>query len=164
MRIDYLSSTEIGFLKAMNGKVNKMKTKLILQFQSKDKIEPTTRQKYSALLENLANVKTFASGILVPKDYIWPVSATGYLEAPTNLVANAHKLGLEVYASGFANDVPTSYNYSYDPTNEYIHFVDNSQFSVDGVLTDFPPTASEAIGEIISLIQLIHPLPLSSIQ
>ena len=29
---------------------------------------------------------------------------------------------------------------------EYFSFVDNNIFSVDGVLTDFPVTASEAIG------------------
>ncbi|KAG0480761.1 hypothetical protein HPP92_011619 [Vanilla planifolia] len=65
--------------------------------------------------------------------------------AATTLVANAHGLGLEVYVYGFANDMPGSYNYSYDPVSEYLQFIDNSKFSVDGVLTDFPSTASEAI-------------------
>ncbi|KAL5547425.1 hypothetical protein UlMin_002656 [Ulmus minor] len=145
MILDFLSSPEIGFLKAMSSKVNKMKTKLVFQFLNADQVEPTTKQKYSSILENLASIKSFASGILVPKDYIWPVNKDGYLEAPTSLVADAHKQGLEVYASGFANDIQISYNYSYDPSAEYVKFVDNSQFSVDGVLTDFPPTASEAI-------------------
>ncbi|PON79420.1 Glycerophosphoryl diester phosphodiesterase [Parasponia andersonii] len=143
--INYLSSPEIGFLKTISGKVNKLKTKLVFQFLSPDQVEPTINQKYSSILQNLTTVKSFASGILVPKEYIWPVNSNGYLGAPTSLVADAHKQGLEVYASGFANDIPASYNYSYDPTAEYIQFVDNSQFSVDGVLTDFPPTASEAI-------------------
>lgn len=134
-------------MKTMGGKVNKLKTKLILQFLGPDQVEPTTNQKYSSILQNLTTVKSFASGILIPKEYIWPVSSSGYLRNPTTLVADAHMQGLEVYASGFSNDIPTSYNYSYDPTNEYIQYVDNSQFSVDGVLTDFPPTASEAIGE-----------------
>ncbi|KAF6171256.1 hypothetical protein GIB67_036924 [Kingdonia uniflora] len=31
------------------------------------------------------------------------------------------------------------------PRLEYMQFMDNSEFSVDGVLTDFPPTASEVI-------------------
>ncbi|KAH7546202.1 hypothetical protein FEM48_Zijuj01G0175600 [Ziziphus jujuba var. spinosa] len=146
MSIGFLSSPEIGFLKSMNGKVNKQKTKLIFQFLGLDEVEPTSKQKYGSILNNLANIKTFASGILVPKDYIWTVNANGYLGAPTTLVSDAHKQGLEVYASGFANDMPLSYNYSYDPSNEYIQFIDNSQFAVDGVLTDFPPTASEAIG------------------
>lgn len=149
MGINYLSSPEIGFLKSMNGKVNKAKTKLIFQVLTADEIEPTTNKKYGALLQDLASIKSFASGILVPKEYIWPVQANKYMgEAPTSLVSDAHKQGLEVYASGFANDLLGSYNYSYDPTNEYLQFVDNSEFSVDGVLTDFSPTASEAIGEI----------------
>ncbi|KAG7942600.1 hypothetical protein I3843_16G112000 [Carya illinoinensis] len=146
MGINYLSSPEIGFLKSMAGKVNKAKTKLVFQFLGADEIEPTSKKKYSLLLQDLASIKSFASGILVPKEYIWPVQANKYLGAPTTLVSDAHKQGLEVYASGFANDLVASYNYSYDPTNEYIQFVDNSEFSVDGVLTDFPPTASEAIG------------------
>ncbi|KAF5469549.1 hypothetical protein F2P56_013613 [Juglans regia] len=147
MVINYLSSPEIGFLKSMNGKVNKAKTKLIFQVFTADEIEPTTNQKYGSLLQDLASIKSFASGILVPKEYIWPVKANKYLgDAPTSLVSDAHKQGLEVYASGFANDLLGSYNYSYDPTNEYLQFVDNSEFSVDGVLTDFSPTASEAIG------------------
>ena len=160
MIINYISSPEIGFLKTIGGKVNKLKTKLIFQFLSPDQVEPTTKQKYSSILQNLANVKSFASGILVSKEYIWPVNSNGYLGAPTSLVADAHKQGLEVYASGFANDIPISYNYSYDPTAEYVQFVDNSQFSVDGVLTDFPPTASDAIGKIISFSFLVNQKPL----
>ena len=147
MRINYLSSAEIGFLKTMNGKVT-AKTKLIFQALGADEIEPTTNKKYSELLQDLASIKAFATGILVPKEYIWPVQADQYLGAPSTLVSDAHKQGLEVYASGFANDFFASYNYSYDPTSEYLQFVDNSKFSVDGVLTDFSPTASEAIGEI----------------
>ncbi|KAB1225990.1 putative glycerophosphoryl diester phosphodiesterase 3 [Morella rubra] len=146
MGVHYLSSPEIGFLKSMNGKVNAARTKLIFQVLSADEIEPSTKKKYGSLLQDLASIKSFASGILVPKEYIWPVQANKYLGASTSLVSDAHKQRLEVFASGFANDVVTSYNYSYDPTNEYLQFVDNSDFSVDGVLTDFSPTASEAIG------------------
>ncbi|KAL5774909.1 hypothetical protein ACOSP7_012466 [Xanthoceras sorbifolium] len=144
---NYISSPEIGFLKSMSGMAGKAaKTKLVFEFQDPNAVEPTTNQTYSEILKNLNTVKSFASGILVPKDYIWPVNVkTKYLDAPTTLVADAHKLGLEVYASGFANDMPASYNYSYDPSAEYLQFIDNSQFAVDGFLTDFPPTASEVI-------------------
>ncbi|KAK4415049.1 Glycerophosphodiester phosphodiesterase GDPDL7 [Sesamum alatum] len=55
-----------------------------------------------------------------------------------------------VYASGFANDNFLSYNYSFDPAREYLQFIDNSQFAVDGVLSEFPSTASEAIALVIS--------------
>lgn len=144
--VDYLSSPEIGFLKAMKGKVNKARTKLIFRFLAEDAVEPSTNQTYGSILKNLESIKAFASGILVPKEYIYPVGTDKYLGAPTSLVADAHKQGLEVYASGFANDNPASFNYSYDPTSEYLQFIDNSEFSVDGLLTDFPPTASETIG------------------
>ncbi|KAM0067201.1 putative glycerophosphodiester phosphodiesterase [Helianthus debilis subsp. tardiflorus] len=90
-------------------------------------------------------IKTFASGILVPKDYIWPVGKDGYLQPATTLVVDAHREGLIVYALGFASDVFASYKYSYDLTVEYLHFVDNSKFSVDGVVTEFPGSASNAI-------------------
>ncbi|KAL3744196.1 hypothetical protein ACJRO7_013451 [Eucalyptus globulus] len=143
--VDYLSSPEIGFLKAMKGKVNKARTKLIFRFLAEDAVEPSTNQTYGSILKSLESIKAFASGILVPKEYIYPVGTDKYLGAPTSLVADAHKQGLEVYASGFANDNPASFNYSYDPTSEYLQFIDNSEFSVDGLLTDFPPTASETI-------------------
>ncbi|KAK3032359.1 hypothetical protein RJ639_035410, partial [Escallonia herrerae] len=141
---NYISSPEIGFLKAMGSRKNKS-IKLIFRFLSKDAVEPTTKEKYGAILGKLSTVKSFASGILVPKEYIWPVNKDLYLEPATTLVADAHKAGLEVYASGFANDATMAYNYSYDPVAEYLKFIDNGQFSVDGLLTDFPPTASEAV-------------------
>ncbi|PKA46288.1 putative glycerophosphoryl diester phosphodiesterase 1 [Apostasia shenzhenica] len=146
LRFDYISSPEIGFLKGLKLKTMKTKPKLILRFLEKDAVEPTSNKAYGDLLKDLASIKGFASGILVPKDYIWPVRNDGYLAPATSIVADAHGLGLEVYASGFANDMPGSYNYSYDPIAEYLQFIDNSKFSVDGFLTDFPSTASEAIG------------------
>ncbi|KAG0483232.1 hypothetical protein HPP92_011316 [Vanilla planifolia] len=145
IRFNYISSPEISFLKGLDLSSMQMQPKLIFRFLGVDDNEPTTNQKYGDLLKNLTNIKTFASGIVVPKEYIWPVGSDGYLKAATTLVANAHGLGLEVYVYGFANDMPGSYNYSYDPVSEYLQFIDNSKFSVDGVLTDFPSTASEAI-------------------
>lgn len=151
MPVDYISSPEIGFLKKMARKGGKgRKTKLVFKFLEEDEVEPTTARRYGSFLEDLSSLRTFCSGILVPKDYIWPVGAARYLEAQqTSLVADAHKLGLEVFAYTFANDLVGSYNYSYDPTAEYLQFIGGAEtdFSVDGVLTDFPSTASEAVGE-----------------
>ncbi|KAI3831860.1 hypothetical protein MKX03_022232 [Papaver bracteatum] len=143
--LGYISSPKIGFLKSLNGAVTK-DVKLVFRFLAADAVEPTTKKTYKAILADLAAIKTFAAGILVPKTYIWPVTPDQYLEPHTSLVADAHKLGLEVYADGFTNDMPGSFNYSYDPTSEYFQFIDNNKFFVDGFLTDFPPTASEAIG------------------
>lgn len=143
---DFLSSPEIGFLRAIGPKVGRARTKIIFKFLGQDMVEPTTNKTYGSLLKELPMIKSFAFGILVPKEYIWPINDARYLEPATTLVPDAHRAGLAVYASGFANDNFLSYNYSYDPAREYKQFVENSQFSVDGVLTDFPSTASEAIG------------------
>lgn len=59
-------------------------------------------------------------------------------------------MGLEVHATGFANDLATVYNYTYDPISEYLQFINNPQFSVYGEVSDFPPTASSALGNIIN--------------
>ncbi|GMH05783.1 hypothetical protein Nepgr_007623 [Nepenthes gracilis] len=107
--------------------------------------EPSTNQTYGSLLKNLTFIKTFASGILVPKTYIWPVESL-YLQPHTSVVSDAHKIGLEAFASDFANDFVIAYNYSYNPIAEYLSFIDNGNFSVDGVLSAFPVTPSEAIG------------------
>ena len=144
-QIDFVSSPEVGFLRSINGKVNKA-TKVVFQLLNANDIEPTTKQPYGNIVKDLMAIKSYASGIMVPKEYILPVKPDKYLGPPTTLVADAHKLGLEVYASGFANDLFSSYSYNYDPTAEYLQFVEKGD-SVDGVVTDFAPTASNAIGQ-----------------
>lgn len=151
---EFISSPEIGFLKSIGGKLGKSKTKLIFVFLGEKEVEPTTKTPYGTLIKDLAMIKSFASGIVVPKDYIIPIDKNMMLLPPTNLVQDAHKQGLAVYASTFANDDYTSYNYSFDPALEYLHFTDNPQFSVDGVLSDFPSTASAAIGETLENFRL----------
>ncbi|XP_051150203.1 glycerophosphodiester phosphodiesterase GDPDL7-like [Andrographis paniculata] len=143
---EFISSPEIGFLKAIRPKLGNAQTKIIFVFLDEMRIEPTTKTPYGTILKDLATIKLFASGIVVPKEYIWPISKDRVLMPSTNVVQEAHRLGLTVYASGFANDNLLSYNYSYDPAREYLQFVDNPLFSVDGVLSAFPSTASEAIG------------------
>ncbi|KAK9269254.1 hypothetical protein L1049_001024 [Liquidambar formosana] len=143
--VDYISSPEVNFLRSIYARIKPSKTKLVFRFLTVEEIEPSTNQTYGSLLKNLTFVKTFASGILVPKSYIWPEDANQYLLPHTSVVLDAHKEGLEVFAANFVNDFPLSYNYSYDPVAEYLNYVDNGVFSVDGVLSDFPITPSEAI-------------------
>lgn len=131
-------------------RLNPKTTKLVFRFLGQDETEPSTNQTYGSLLKNLTFIKTFASGILVPKGYIWPIDDTLYLLPHTSVVVDAHKEGLEVFASDFTNDVPFSFNHSYDPVTESLSFIDNGDFSVDGLLTDFPITQSEAIGKLFS--------------
>lgn len=143
-QIEFVSSSDIGFLKSISGKSNKA-TKVVFKLLNNNKVEPSTKKPYGSIVKDLATIKSFASGIMVPKEYIWPVKPDKYLGPPTTLVADAHKSGLEVYASGFANDFFSSYSYNYDPIAEYLQFLDRGD-SVDGVVTDFPATASNAIG------------------
>ncbi|XP_042446968.1 glycerophosphodiester phosphodiesterase GDPDL4-like [Zingiber officinale] len=144
--VDYVSSPEVAFLSGIAPRLRSTKTKLIFHFLDKSILEPSTNQTYGLLLSNLTFIKTFASGILVPKNYIWPVTTDNYLLPSTSIVMDAHKAGLEIYAADFANDNILSFNYSYDPLAEYLRFFDNRVFSVDGVVTDSPITPSEAIG------------------
>ncbi|XP_024959663.1 glycerophosphodiester phosphodiesterase GDPDL3-like [Cynara cardunculus var. scolymus] len=142
--VKYISSPEVGFLKSILKSFRSSTTKLIFRFLEVDETEPLTKEKYGSLLKNLTFIKTFASGILVPKSYIWPVGSDLYLQPSTSLVLDAHREGLEVFASDFMNDVPLPYNYSYDPVTEYLNFVNNGRFSVDGVISDNPITPSLA--------------------
>ncbi|KAF8103948.1 hypothetical protein N665_0182s0054 [Sinapis alba] len=145
MKVNFISSPEISFLMSMKKDVKPTKTKLIFRFLNQDQIDPFTNQSYASLAKNISYIKTFASGILVPKSYIWPVSSDLYLQPHTSLVTDAHRQGLQVFASEFANDAVIAYNYSYDPTNEYLYFIYSGNFSVDGFLTDFPLTPYRAI-------------------
>ncbi|KAG5570365.1 hypothetical protein H5410_060131 [Solanum commersonii] len=142
--INYISSPEVTFLTSIVARFNPRVTKLVFQFLGQD-VEPSINQTYGFLLNNLTFIKPFASGILVPKSYIWPMDNSHYLQPYTSLVLDAHKEGLEIFASEFANDVHFPYNFSYDPTSEYLSFIDNGVFSVDGVLSDVPVTASATI-------------------
>ncbi|KAL2322738.1 hypothetical protein Fmac_027117 [Flemingia macrophylla] len=146
VNVGYISSPEAGFLRSISARINPRITKPVFRFLENDDVDPSTNQTYGSLLNNLTSIKTFASGILVPKGYIWPVDPTSlYLLPHTSLVSDAHKVGLEVFAADFRNDVLISYNYSHDPVAECLNFIDNGNFSVDGVLSDFPLTPSEAI-------------------
>lgn len=144
--VNYISSPEVNFLKSIVARFRPSVTKLVFRFLGPADIEPSTNQTYSSLQKNLTFIKTFASGILVPKYYIWPVdNSSQYLLPHTSIVLDAHEAGLEVYASEFSSDVPSAYDYNYDPVAEYLSYIDNGNFSVDGVLSDFPITPSETI-------------------
>lgn len=145
--VNYISSPEVGFLRSVASRFRKGYTKLVFQFLAPDAVEPTTTQTYGSLLNNLTFIKTFARGIIIPKYYILPVDNSLYLQDSNTIVLDAHAAGLEVFASDFANDNILPYNYSYDPVSEYLSFIDNGKFSVDGLISDSPITASATVGK-----------------
>ncbi|KAL3675257.1 hypothetical protein R1sor_025205 [Riccia sorocarpa] len=144
---DFLSASEITILKDLQSAARAARTKVIFKFLDETATEPTTGQTYGTLLGNLSDVATFAAGILVPKGYIWPRNGNETsLEQHTTLVDDAHSANLEIYAYNFLNDeYPAPYNYSFDPITEILYFIEKYNFSVDGLFTDFPTTASQAI-------------------
>ncbi|KAG8365125.1 hypothetical protein BUALT_Bualt18G0071800 [Buddleja alternifolia] len=143
--VNYVSSPEVGFLRSVVSRLGTGPTKLVLQFLRPDDVELTTNQTYGSLLRNLTLIRSFARGIIVPKYYIWPVDSSQYVQNYTSLVLDAHRAGLEVFASNFANDASIPYDHSYDPVAEYLSYIDNGVFSVDGVISDFPLTPSATI-------------------
>ncbi|KAK8468513.1 hypothetical protein PHAVU_006G050300 [Phaseolus vulgaris] len=76
---------------------------------------------------------------------IFRVLEQSKIEPTTNQSYDAHKEKLQVFVSDHINDVPFSYNFSYDPVAECLSFFNVGDFSVDGVLSDFPVTPSVAI-------------------
>jgi glycerophosphoryl diester phosphodiesterase len=114
----------------------------------------------------LADIKTYADGIGPWKPMIVPVKCTldaagackdlngngsfdGYndaiSQAPTSLVADAHKAGLFVHEYTFRSEKGGYYNVSFDnggdPVNEYLQ---HYRLGVDGVFSDAADTALEA--------------------
>ncbi|CAI8593628.1 unnamed protein product [Vicia faba] len=85
---------------------------------------------------------------MVLKKYICLVKPDNYLGPLTTLVSDAHKQGLEVYASVFSNNFFSSYDYNYDHTAEYLQFIAKDEF-VDGLVIDFPSTTSNSIGFLL---------------
>ncbi|KAK7288490.1 hypothetical protein RIF29_01950 [Crotalaria pallida] len=143
--VSYISSPDVNFLRRVRSNFSPEATKLIFRILEQNKTDPSTNQTYGSLLKNLQFIMTFASGILVPKGYIWPVDTDLYLQPYTSLVLDAHEQGLQVFVSQLTNDIPFSYNFSYDPVAECLSFIDNGAFSVDGLVSDFPVTPSAAI-------------------
>lgn len=110
----------------------------------------------------LAEIKTYADGIGPWKPYIVPVkgvlNADGSLkdqnadgkinwadantQAPTSLIADAHKAGLFVHAYTFRNEKRRlAFDYGGDPAKEYLQFY---RLGIDGLFSDFPDTALAA--------------------
>jgi len=119
---------------------------------------------FSAMVtpEGLAEIKTYADGIGPWKPYIVPVKGTldaagnmidrngdgkvnyndASTQAPTAVLANAHKAGLFVHLYTFRNEKRRlAYDYNGDPQAEYLQFY---RLGIDGLFSDFPDTALAA--------------------
>lgn len=92
--------------------------------------------------ENLKEIATIASGIGPYKRYLIPENKDGHLGTPTNLLKQAHELGLLVHPYTFRADKKyLNLDYHDDPINEYLQFY---ELGVDGVFSDFSDLAVKA--------------------
>lgn len=100
--------------------------------------------------ENLKWISTYADGIGTTKNLLVPRDASGKLLAPTNVVRDAHRVGLDVHAWTFRAEnqfLPTDFRLGADPnargdiTAEYELFFG---LGLDGVFSDHPDTAVAA--------------------
>jgi len=104
------------------------------------------QRSYADLLtpKGLAEVATWADGVGPDKRLVQPISTTGELLEPTTLVADAHAAGLLVHVWTVRSDRPfLATGYGDDPLAEPRRL---RQLGVDGMFTDFPDQAVEALG------------------
>jgi glycerophosphoryl diester phosphodiesterase len=93
----------------------------------------------------LAAIALYAKGIGPPKELIVPRAQDGQPSQPTDLVVRAHRAGLLVHPYTFRSDKEfLAPAYGGDPTAEYCRFY---RLGVDGVFSDFPDTALQAVRE-----------------
>jgi glycerophosphoryl diester phosphodiesterase len=113
-------------------------------------IRPKTTIKLIQLLEGkvptddeLRTIKSYADGIGPNSRLIVPAATDGVLQAPTDLVARAHALGLLVHVWTLRSEpVFLSPSYHGDAGAEYRQFRD---LGVDGIFTDFADAAARAL-------------------
>lgn len=98
----------------------------------------------------LAEIRRYAQGIGANKNLIVPRDQAGNLQAPTTLVADAHRAGLLVHAWTFRNEntfLPASFRVGGDPKqygNAALEYALFFGLGVDGVFSDNPDTADAA--------------------
>jgi len=96
-----------------------------------------TNQSYYEITSNayLAFIRNYVIGIGPWKDTIVPTK-DNYLEQPTDLVARAHALNLQVHPYTFRNENSyLHFNFHQDPYVEYEYWL--NEIGVDGLFTDF---------------------------
>lgn len=91
----------------------------------------------------LKDIASYADGVGVEKRLIVPVGADGALGTPTDLVARAHALGLQVHVWTLRIDkefLPAGYQGRAEAEFEQFRAL-----GVDGLFTDFPDVAARAL-------------------
>jgi glycerophosphoryl diester phosphodiesterase len=93
--------------------------------------------------QRLAAIAKYADGVGPNKRLVVPAGPDGTLLPPTTLVRDAHALGLFVHVLTMRKEAAfLSPAYGGDPAREFRQF---AEIGVDGIFTDFPDLAVEAL-------------------
>lgn len=92
-------------------------------------------------------VKKYAEGIVVRRHSVLPTSSSDFfLTHETSVVKDLHAANLSVYVFYLRNEyVALAFDYASDPTRELATMI--AGYGVDGVITDFPATASRYLSK-----------------
>lgn len=95
-------------------------------------------------VDRLANIASYASAIGPDKNLLVPNNLLNFTGEPTGLVDRAHKLNLLVFPNVFRNEFEfILYTFGADPHRELDYYF--TTIGVDGVVTDYPGTATTTI-------------------
>ncbi|KAG0622915.1 hypothetical protein M758_3G133500 [Ceratodon purpureus] len=114
---------------------------LILLLDNATSVTQDTNQTYAEITsdEYLKFISKYIVGLGPWKDTVVPPDVNNYLSAPTDLVARAHALNLQVHPYTFRNEYEyLHFDFHQDPYQEYSYWIHN--VSVDGLFTDFVGT------------------------
>ncbi len=144
----YIQSFEVGNLQALAGQTKVRLIQLVAIGTSAD------GKDYAALLtpEGLKGVAAYAFGLGPEKALVIPRDAAGNLAAPTRLVADAHAAGLAVHPWTFRPEnffLPNNLRRGTDMAARGDVVTEIRAFlaaGVDGVFSDWPAAAVEALG------------------
>jgi glycerophosphoryl diester phosphodiesterase len=149
----YVQSFEVGNLRELNRRLRVPLVQLVdsagAPYDLRAAGDPRT---YSDLLTpaGLGEIARYADAIGPAKDRMVPRDADGRLLAPTNVVRDAHRVGLQVHPFTFRNEnafLPLDFRRGTDPAAYGNAFAEYQLFfaaGVDGVFSDNGDTAVEA--------------------
>ncbi|WP_197319681.1 glycerophosphodiester phosphodiesterase [Saccharomonospora sp. NB11] len=150
----YVQSFEVTNLKQLDDRLRVPLVQLVdASGAPYDFVHSGDPRTYDDLLtpEGLAEVATYAEGLGPAKDLVVARDEDGSLGEPTSLVADAHRVGLDVHPWTFRAEnefLPTDLRSSDDPAawgrifEEYEAFLATG---IDGVFADHPDIAVEAV-------------------
>jgi glycerophosphoryl diester phosphodiesterase len=114
---------------------------LILLLDNTTALTQDTKQTYAEITSDayLKFISDYIVGLGPWKDTVVPPDVNNYLAKPTDLVARAHALGLQVHPYTYRNENKyLHFDFHQDPYQEYSYWIHN--ISVDGLFTDFVGT------------------------